>query len=380
MSIEYSCIFEDPQGNKIDTFSNFVDPPDGGGASLDYVLNVGKESAFLITLPAKFTDLSLFQVDCRFRPMRSIHGRKPYNDNQACYLLRKKALTNSWYRFSGRHVNGILARRIIAYNSGSSFTLKTDNVGDLIKQFARENIGSSITADRDISDSSADLVTSGYLTIDPDSGDGVSITRETARGNMIGVLQDIADDSTQSGIYMSFGVVGGVGKTPFNLITRHDAWGSDLSETLVLSPDKGNIENWKIEIDHSEEATVIIAAGNGQGDERIIQVATDVARIGSSPFGHIEQMIDAPNCDTAAKVLSYAQSALRQYEPRISFEADLIETPRSTRGIDYDLGDIVTARVRIQDSVLEFQCRIDTIYVSVRRGEQRSRVQLTSPI
>ena len=188
MTIDYFCRMEDPFGNHIKTFSNFTDPTDGGGAGIDYVLSVGKASSFLITLPAT-ENLDIFQNDNRFRPYRSIHGRAPYNDNEACYLLRKKIITDSFFQFSGRYINEILSRRIVAYDSGSAFTLKTDNVGDLIKQFARENIGSSIDPSRDTSVSSADLVTPGYLTIEADKGDGISTTREIARDKMLGIFQ-----------------------------------------------------------------------------------------------------------------------------------------------------------------------------------------------
>jgi hypothetical protein len=378
MSIEYSCRLEDPYGEPLESFSNFADPTDGGGAGLDYVLNVGQEAALLLTLPST-VDLSLFNVDCRLRPFRSIHGRTPYNDNQSCYLLRKKTITNGWYRFTGRHVNSLFTRRIVGYSTGTAFAVKTDNAGDIIKQLARQNIGANIDASRDTVLTSANLVTPGYLSIEPDLGHGVSVTRETARGELLRIFQDLAADSTQSGTYLAFGLAGGSGSNPFELVTKVGQWGEDRQD-LVLSPDQGNIENWKVEIDHNDEATVIIAAGTGQGSLRIKQVAVDTARVSTSPFGHIEKMVDVPNGDSAAKVLSYAQASLRQYEPRISFEADLVETAKATRGVHFDLGDIVTARVTVQGNVLQFPCRLDTVYVSVRKTGQRSRIQLTSPI
>lgn len=383
MAIEYFVRMEDPFGNHIKTFSNFVDPTDGGGASLDYVLNVGKESSFLITLPVT-EDLSTFNKDNRFRPYRVIHGRSPYNDNEACYLLRKKTITDSWYRFSAGHINGILSRRIIAYGSETGFALKTGNVGNLIKQFARENIGDQIDPTRDSSISSADLVSSGYLIIDDDLGDGISTTRQTARGAMLGVMQDISDDSTTGGEYIAFGIIGGSGGSAFRLKTKENSWGVDrrsgTNDQIILSPERGNIENWRIDIDDTEEATVIIAGGYGANNTRVIQTAIDQNRINQSPFGHIEKFVDAPNSPDDASVLSYAQSALRQYETKITFEADLIETPDTTRGIHFDLGDIMTARVRINNQPIQFDCRLDTIYVSVGGGEQKSRVKLTSPI
>lgn len=383
MTVEYACRIEDPFGRHIKTVRNFGDPPDGGGAGLDYILNVSKASSLLLTLPA-VEDQSLFDVDCRFIPLRSFNGEPLSPDNDSCYLLRKKTITRNWFRMSAVHVTGLLDRRVVAYDSGSTYATKTDNAGDLIKKFARENIGSSVnTTDRDTTSmTTVDLVTPGYLEIEQDNAEGQSLTRESSRGKMLGILQDIADTSTQAGTYMSFGVVGST--TPFRLVTRDNSWGDDrrygTRKAVILSPQKGNMSDWKLELDYSEEASVVIAGGDGQKDERIIQVATNTDRINASPFGHIEEFVDAPNCDTAAKVLAYANSVLRQKEVRISFEADLIETSGTIRGVDFDLGDIVTVMVNDPGVLLNVDCRIDTIYVSVRKSGIRSRINLVSPI
>lgn len=384
MSVEYQARIEDQFGNHIVTISNFADPTDGGGAGLDYILNVSSDSSCLLTIPSYY-DIDLFQIDYRIIPMRSVHGRTFYNDNQACYMIRKKVITKGWYRLSARHATELIDRRAVAYAAGSTFANKSaDNAGDQIKAYLRENIGSSISsADRDGDESMADLVTPGYLRIEPDKGDGASVPKTTDRGSMLGVIQDIANDSTTDGSYIGFGVVYESDKT-FSFVTKQDQWGHDRSSgtsgQVIFSPSRGNMGDWKIEIDHTDEVTVAIAGGRGQNDERIIATSIDTERMALSPFNRRERYYDATSADTTALVQAVADARLREGEPKITLVCDLIETPSCLRGIDFDLGDIVTAQVILNGKVFESDYRLDTIYQSIRNKKQDTRIILTSPV
>lgn len=383
MTIEYQARVEDIFGNHVKTFRNFIEPSDGGGAGLDYVLNVGKPAALLLTLPIT-EDPNLIPIDARVIPQRAVHGRAYATDNDSCYLVRKKVLTADWYRFTAYHANELLDRRSIAYMTGSSFALKTGLAGDVIKEFARENIGNSINGlQRDTAQAETDLVGQGLLAIENDLGDGATITKASDRGSLLRNMQGVADSSITNGTYMSFGMIYNNDKT-WNLVTKAMQWGSDrrsgVPGAVVLSPQRGNLGSWRLTLDYSNEVTVAIAGGRGQNDEKIIAVAVDTARVGISPFGVRERFYDAPGADTQAAVQAVADEYLRQGEPKITFEADLIEGPKATRGVDYDLGDMITTRVVVKGRPFEFDCRLDTIYVSVRHGEQRSRVQLVNPL
>ena len=381
MAILYQARLEDPLGNHLATFENFVDPTDGGGAGLDYILNVGKPSVLLLTVPST-TDLDLFHYDGRITPYRSIHGRGFYNDNAACYLIRKRRLTDRWFRFTAYHANSLFDRRVVAYDSGTTFANKTAvAAGNQIKAFARENLGSSVDASRD-QVTGADLVTPGYLVIDANNGDGASVAKYTSRGRMNASMNDIADDSTTGGTYLGFNILYGTDKK-FYLTTRPNQWGLDKragnADQVIFSAQRGNIANWYIDEDRSEEVTVSIAGGRGQNDERVIATAVDL-RDNISPFRYMERYFDAPSADDAASVQAVANANLRQYQPKITFQADLVEAPNATRGIHYDWGDIVTAEAFVQGQSFRYDCRIDLIYVSVRKGSQRSRVSLESPL
>lgn len=384
MSIEYKAVIEDEYGSHITTISNFTDPTDGGGAGLDYILNVSSASSCLLTIPSDY-DLSKFHVDGRVVPMRSIHGRSFYNDNQACYMIRKYTITDSWYRISSEHATGLADRRSVAYASGSTFANKSAAAaGNQIKAYLRENLGASVSsANRDGDDTATDLVTPGYLSIEADKGDGASVSKTTDRGSLLGVIQDIASDSITSGTYIGFGINYQPNKQ-FAFVTKASQWGIDRRnigpDYLLLSPERGNMGDWKLEIDYKDEVTVAYAGGRGQNDERIIATAIDTQRMNISPFNRRERYYDATSADTVAAVQAVANARLREGGPKITLTFDLVETPKCTRGLHFDLGDIVPARVTVKGRPFQFDYRIDTIYVSIRNGRQDTRVILTSPI
>ncbi len=381
MTIDFQARLEDPLGNHLHTFSNFVDPPDGGGAGLDYVLNVGKPGALLLTVPSTI-DLDLFQYDGRICPYRSIHGRGFANDNQACYFIRKRYITSDWYRITAYHANSLLERRIVAYDAGSAFADKGPQAaGDMIRAYVDENMGPSIAGSRDWI-TGADIVSSGLLVIEANKGDGASVSKSTSRGKMLDSMNQIADDSTTAGTYLAFNIIYGSDKI-FYLITKQDQWGIDRragsAGQLILSPQRGNVGKWVIEEDRSDEVTVAIAGGRGQNDNRFVGTASDT-RDNVSPFRYIERYFDAPNTQTQASVDAVASAFLRAYAPKVTFQSELVETPSATRGIHFDLGDIITAEAIVQRQPLRFDCRLDIIYMSVSNGHQHTRVILTSPI
>ena len=88
MTIVYTCRIADAFGVALDEVANFVDNPDGGGAALDYALNVGGVGALSLTLPVSYPKGNLV-LDGRIGVWRSINGRTPTLDGQAIFLIRK---------------------------------------------------------------------------------------------------------------------------------------------------------------------------------------------------------------------------------------------------------------------------------------------------
>lgn len=374
MNIVYSCRIADALGTPLDEVSDFVNNPDGGGAALDYALNVGGIGALSLTVPASYPNENLL-LDGRIGVWRSINGRPPTLDGDAIFLIRKWRYTNEVTTVTAYHANSLLKRRIIAYFTGTSYTLKAAvAAGNQIKAFASQNLGSGIVgADRIGVETQADLST--LLSIQSNLGDGASIAAQDSYANLYDLIKAITDASTQAGTYMAAEIIAPTDRT-LQLRTYAGQRGINhlvsSGQPVILSEDTGSLTNCVLEIDRSQEVTFAICAGTGPGTSRITATSVDTARMGESPFNRIEAFGDYTNISDPAVLQDKADALVRAGRPRTEFTADIVETDALTRGIDYDLGDLVTASFRGN----QYSCRLDVIGVTVGSGKQSSTARV----
>jgi hypothetical protein len=336
--------------------------------SLEYVLSTGRPTVALLDVGVQ-VDPTRMDADYRLYPQRSTSGGGWALDADACFLIRIQEQTNQGTTVTAYHVNELLARRVVAYNSGSTFAVKTtDEAGNLVKQFARENIGTSVsTANRDGStDTGTDLVTDGLLTIAADLNDGANTVKTADRKSLLQVMQEIADDSATLGTYLTFNIVARLDGT-LVLTTKPTTWGRD-KRPYSLAEGKYGLSNLKITKDYSREVNVAIAAGRGIGDNRLIQVAYDTTSIIRTPFNRREAYVDVPAADTATAVLAMAESRLRERRAVIQAEAELVDHPGSTRGVDYDVGDVLVVKTNFGGRPVLYEMRLETVMVSAKPG------------
>lgn len=375
--ISYTARICDPFGQLLAEVANFVDNPQGGGAALDYALTVGNVGALQLTLPASF-DSSLLRLDGRIGVWRSINGRTPQLDGQAIFFIRTWRYTETTTTVTAYSANELLRRRIIAYYAGSAFAAHTTptSAGNLIKDLVSENMGSSISsADRIGAETQADI--GALLSIQADLNDGTSLATQCAWRSLETVVRDLCDAATQVSNYMAFDIVAPTEQT-LELRTYEFVRGVDHTASsdrpVILSPQRGSLENCVLLVDRSTEVTVGIAAGSGEGTSRITASSIDTARMGESPFNRREAMGDYNNVSDPGALQDLADALVRAGRPRTEFTADIIETDGATRGIHYDLGDMVTAEFRGQ----QYDCRLDVIGVTLGGGGQRSTARIRS--
>lgn len=374
MATHYTCRIADPAGNVLAEVANFVDNPEGGGAALDYALTVGGVGALQLTLPATF-DAGLLRLDGRIGVWRSINGRPPALDGQAIFFIRTWIYTEATTTVTAYHATSLLERRIVAYYAGTSYSDKAATAaGDQIKAVADENLGAGISAaDRIGAETQADI--SALVDIQADLGDGASIAAQDAWTNLYDLVRDISDGSTEAGTYLAAEIVAPTEST-LELRTYEGQRGVDHRASsgapVILSQAAGSLTNARLVVDHRDEKTVVIAGGAGEGAERLTATAVDSTRLGASPFNRVEVFGDYTNISDAATLQDKADALLRASRPRIEFTADVVETDGATRGIHYDLGDLVTAEFRGQ----QYDCRLDVIGVTVGGGQQRSTARV----
>lgn len=371
MSVITTLRLADPSGVPLATIADY--------AALDYVLNStpGGVGVLELTLPTSF-DATLLRPDGRIGVWRSINGRPPYLDNGAIYLIEclKVRSRATWLRAA--HASTLLDRRIIAYAAGSAYTSKSGAADNLIKAYWDENAGSAIVAaDRDGAETMADL--SAWVSVAANLGAGASVSKAAARRVLMDVARELAESSATAGTYLTFEILSPE-EGALELRTYAGQRGvdhtADSPQPVILSEARGNLENAELTIDYTDEATWISAGGVGEQSARLIATALDATRMGSSPFGRKERFVDMANVADATQLADEADAALWAGRPVITFTGDLIETPATTRGIHFDLGDIVTAedpRTRQQ-----FDVRVDVVRETIQDGQRRVAIGLRS--
>lgn len=380
MSVMTTLRFADSFGTPLIECATYGTPADEGQATvpLDVTLNCspGAVGVLETTLPMSFNPAFLVE-DGRIGVWRAINGRAPYLDNGAIFQIRYIDFGPTSTFVRAYHATNLLDRRIIAYPAGSSFTTKAATFADdLIKTFVDENMLASIVgASRDGVETYADV--SAYLTKQANLSQGASIAKSAARRRLLDVATDLAQASTTAGTYLTFEVYAPTENT-LELRTYATQRGVDrragTANPVILSSLRGNLINAHLVIDYTEAANFIVAGGQGEEIERLIGTAFDSTRASVSPFGRRERFRDATNVASQAAVDDEADTQLRASRPLILFTGDLVETPALTRGIDFDLGDIVTAEQGTQ----QYDVRLDLIRETINASGRRVACGLRS--
>jgi ReqiPepy6 Gp37-like protein len=360
----------DPLGNHLKEIATYH--------SFSYVLNCapGAVGVLELELPRSF-NTSLLLRDGRIGPWRAISGRPPYNDNGAQFTIETLRYRATYTFVRAYHMTGLLDRRIIAYAAGSSYAKKAAAAADdQLKTFWKENAGASIVgADRDGVETQADI--SAYVATQANLGAGASVAKAAARRRLLAVAQELSEASARVGTYMTFEIIAPT-ETTLELRTYTTQRGVDRrassSNPIILREQAGVLENAQLEIDYHNEKTFVIAGGQGEGTERLIATAADTTRMGLSPFGRVEDFADMSNVNDTTSLQDDADSSLYYGRPLITFTGDLIETPALTRGIQFDLGDLVTAED--PQTHQQYDVRLDRVSESMDSSGRKTEVAL----
>ena len=359
MSILTTFRVADTLGNHLAEIANY--------ASYNYVLNCapGNIGVLELVLPRSFNTSKLMR-DGRIGAWRSINGRPPYLDGGAIYLIETLRYTSTATLIRAYHATTLLDRRIIAYAAGSTYCTKAAApADDQIKAFVNENMLSGIvSADRDGVETQADV--SAYLSKQANLSLGASVAKSAARRRLLNVARELAEASTTAGTYLTFEIVAPTEST-LELRTYAVQRGVDRRASsgspVILREQSGVLENAQLEIDWHNEKTFIVAGGQGEGTQRLIATALDTTRMGVSPFGRIEDFADMSNVADSTSLQDDADADLRYGRPSITFTGDLIETPALTRGIQFDMGDMLTAEDPQTNQ--QYDVRLDVITESM---------------
>jgi hypothetical protein len=331
--------------------------------SVDATRVVNGVGSCVLTMSSDLLPESFFARDARVAIYRALPGRVPMLLFNTVYLLRKYS---NKYEGAGRirtlqcyDINTLLSRRRIAYYATSAQAKKASiAIDDLMKEFVNENMGASAT------DVTRRL--NSYISITGDLSAAPVIDKAASWRPLLQLLQELAQESAQLGTYLAFDLYAQDERT-FAFSTFTGQRGYDrrygTSNQFVLSIQRGNFDNVRVDIDWSNEITRVYAGAQGVDTERNVQSATDIARAGASIFGLIEDFSDVRHVSQSdtTSASNEANSRLRESKPRIIVAGSIIETDGAIYDMNYSWGDYVTMNV----DYLQADCRLDVVRAQI---------------
>lgn len=360
-SFAYFITISDPFGTPLADASFFV--------SLKYTRVVNDIGSLTIELPNSFNTSLLRAPDGRIEVWRQIPGGLPYLDTGTTWLIKKVT--------SARDDRGLLTTvveadtplsilrepgRFVNYNAddaASSFTATAYD--DAMKTIVRQNAGTGTSGQRNIA---AYLSIAGNLSLAPAG------SKAFAWRDVLKVLQEIATASAQNSVYLAFDIVAPTPDTlEFRTYTQQR--GTDHRfpaglNPIIIGPDFGNMGACNLTTDWRDEITYALAAGRGEGSERLGASAIDSTRMGMSPFGWREKFVNATQYDSTTGLSAEAEAMVRNGRPRRIFRGKILDVPDTRYGVHWAWGDFVT----VQAFGESFDARIDAIEVEVRQGRE----------
>lgn len=250
--------------------------------------------------------------------------------------LRKLDGNNDTLTFTGLDDNCWLARRLAAPEAPALTTatsaedLRTGAAETIMRAYVDANAGPSALAER------------RALTLAPiDYLRGGTVTGHGRWQPLIELLAELA----LAGGDLGFRVAAVGGALQFQVYEP-----ADLSADVTLSLGVGSLAGYDFQLD-APEATFVVAGGEGSGAARAVATSSDDNAAGG--WGRIEKFEAADS--SGASLQAQADAALTKYAAKGNVALQTSDLPQLAFGLDYQLGDKVSAQVegeRLLDEIV----------------------------
>lgn len=313
---------------------------------------------------------------------------------QTIWVVRKIThnLEDNTFQFLAKDANTLIGNRIVAYSSHSVFADKTQEEfewltkvvptlppvsDDMIKQYVSENMGP------DAIDTARDLTTTGLLTIDADQTLGTFVEKTAAWQNLLSTIQDVAKQSKDAGTPIYFDMVPDPITGTFAFRTWKDFRGrdrtADSQNPLTFSQELENLSKVQLEFDYTTEFNVFyyVGLGSAGGNDMGNSPYTNDKSLVGDPFGRREFMVsDSEKTNEDGIMDSLARGFLEGATAQVTMKGRALDTPLSQYGVDFDFGDLVSARA----GSYEFDCLVEAVAGTYRNGEEKLDIKLSSTV
>ena len=299
---------------------------------------VSAVGSFAVNLGTQYDRLA--DIACLVEIWRAPFRGHAYR-HEGTYILEKWQATGRYTRtLAGEHVNKLARFRIVTEYKETTYADKTGPGDDLIKQYAREQLGAlAQNADRDFNNWFP-------FTVEPAYGQWPTVTKEASHANVLDTAQAIVkaianDDANPT--WGMFEIVPTGHDLDFGVQLRtytdyRDAdRGLDSLSPLVLS-ENDCLEGLKRTRDHDKEWTWAMVGGSGNGDGRQTVEVQDRERSSLAPWWRREVWSDGGDVPSVAAITTRGYRKLRDGKPVDRFEATLRPHPSLYYGGLLDLG------------------------------------------
>ncbi len=333
----YQIRVYDTAGNIQVVLSNYRD------FTIDHHIN--GTSALTLNVYELDSAVAAFGLDSIIEVRRSeaVAGLDWYTEFIGFHRTAQRQITETNIRIFTSYTRGVqdlLNRRSIRYYQDSNGSAKGPAPADnIMKLYATENCGSLATL-------ANGRLTNGVFTgftVAANTSAAAVIDTANAWRNLLTTLQDLGQANK-----VDFDVVVTSMSPPtFEFRTYYPFRGTDrrvgTPNPLIFAPNFGNISGPSYVLHRTDEVSSVLVLGPGNGPLRDTTLRTSLFT-GDSPWNLIEQDQDASTESRLIALQNIGDRVLYEKRPAATMNFKVIQTPASTYGMHYAVGDIVTGQ------------------------------------
>lgn len=353
-------LFDNTTGELTAIFDNW--------ASLFIEREVNRFAQHQFSLDLDDSRVDLFERDTIVEVWRSDDDIPKYREYVGLHVTpQQQILVNGSKVFTsyGRGLLDLLKRRTIRYYAGSAQAAKSGVGETVIKEYVGENAGAGATAPPRITAG----VTTG-LSIAADTATGSSWTGSRPWQNLLDVIQEIGYATR-----IDFDVVR-IGDFTWEFRTYFPQQGTNrqfgTATPFIFQVENNNMAQPLYVRSATEEVNDVLVLGQGEDAARVTAQRTIAASIAESPINLREDTRDARQESTVPGLNAVGDAFLQESKAQEKLDFIVIQGPTSRYGLDYFLGDLVTARFQ----TVNVGKKIQKVSILVTEGKEEVRINL----
>lgn len=336
------------------------------GSGLTYTKTLDGIGSYQLDLPTTNTQYQSLTKDCFVEIMRKDPPRIPEFYTDAIFQHRDKGYAirdgNQLFRSQGPDMNHWISRHRILYASGDPLASQYGASDDCMKRWVEQNLGPSATAPPRMKDG---VFPNFQVAAETSSGPLWSGTRQFSP--VFDVVHEIALATLTDFqiVLISWSPLMFEFRTYYPYLGLDRTQNNGVNPPAVFSPQLGNMGNPEFGETSSSEVTSVITLGQGQQADRDFAL-NQSASINDSPWNDIEITMSQPQDDLQTSLDSVGMAELQRRQTKQDFHFDTLQNLNLLYGLDYDLGDKVTALFNFGEPAIDR--RITGITVTMREA------------